>query len=352
VKTQKVLKILLLVLVSGTLFYWSYQKYFPNAQQPRKTMLALLPQKASIVLFVDVSELRTSAFLGNLYSVMPNPQADPEYAAFIKETGFNYERDLTRVAASFQRKERDYLFFAVAEGKFDTQKLSAYASRNGKREIRNGRELFSFKNAAGTKGISLTFLSKDRIALTSDFAFPIFPDASRTESASSDWSSRFERLAGSSIILISRQDSWLGAALTARAPGGLQSPQLSALLDQLSWVTVGAKPDGDHLRIVLEGECSSDANARQLSDLLNGIVLLAEAGLNDAKTRKQMDPATREVFLDLLKTADISKIDRGDVHAVRLIIELTPKLLNAAPSNQPHAHLPGNYNFSISAGVR
>ncbi len=314
-------------------------------------MLALLPKDSSSVLFVDLAELRASAFLPSLYSLLPGPQSDPEYAAFIKETGFNYERDLTRVAASFQRKGQAYFFFAVADAKFDKQKIIAYSSKNGKQEIKNGREVFSFKDASGTKNISLTFLSNGRITLTTDPPAMNFPGPARPESSNADWSSRFERLAGSPVFLITRQDAALGAALAAHAPGGLQSPQLSSLLDQLSWVTVGAKPEGDGLRMVVEGECPSDAISAQLSDLLNGIVLLAQAGLNDAQTRKQLDPITREAFLELLKTADISKFDRGDAHAVRLIFELTPKILSAAPPNQPHAQLPRNPVSAASRGV-
>jgi len=351
VNAKKILSIVTLVLLGGGLFYWSYKKYYPDLQQKRKEMLGLLPSEASSVFFVDVADLRASAFLANLYSLAPNPQEDPDYAAFVKETDFDYERDLKRVAASFQKKGQDYILFAVADGKFNKQKIVAYASKFGKREAKTGRELFSFKDASGTKSISLAFLSNDRIALTSDPFSPNFPDPLKSSSPDSDWSTRFDRLAGSPVFLITRQDAALGAALTARAPGGLQSPQLSALLDQLSWVTIGAKPEGNRLRIVAEGECPSDAIARQLSDLLNGIVLLAQAGLNDARTRQQLKPATREAFLELLKTADISKFDRGDAHSVRLIFELTPKLLNAAPANQPHAYGPKNSNLPLGALV-
>src|SRR5256885_10925111 len=46
-----------------------------------------------------------------------------------------------------------------------------------------------------------------------------------------------------------------------------------------------------------EGECTAEATARQLVDLMNGVVILAQLGLNDAKTRQQLDPAAREAYL-------------------------------------------------------
>jgi hypothetical protein len=216
--------------------------------------------------------------------------------------------------------------------------------------MRTGREVFTFKQASGPKNSFLTFLSNDRIAWTSDPASPYFPVALKSRSANLEWSSRFERLAGSPLFFVARRDAGLGAALNSRAPGGLQSPQLSALLDRLSWVTVGAQPEGDRLRVVAEGECPVDSIADQLSDLLNGIILLAEAGLSDAKTRNQLDPATREAFLDLLKNADISKFDRGEVHAVRLIVELTPRLLNAARSTEPQTRARGKSHLPVGVG--
>jgi hypothetical protein len=132
-----------------------------------------------------------------------------------------------------------------------------------------------------------------------------------------------------------RQDAGAGSALAAQAPGGLRSPQLSTLLDQLQWITLAAKPDNTLLRVVAEGECATDATVRQLADLLNGVVILAQAGLNDAKTRQQLDPATREAYLELLKSADVSKLDRAGTKSVRLVLEVTPKFLAAARTATP-----------------
>jgi hypothetical protein len=110
VNPQRVLKILLLVLLCGPLLYWSHRTYFPDPQQQRKSLLALLPPEASWVFFVDLADLGRSGFLANLYSLAPQPQTDPDYAAFIKQSGFNYERDLYRLAVSYQRKGQDYFF--------------------------------------------------------------------------------------------------------------------------------------------------------------------------------------------------------------------------------------------------
>ena len=126
-----------------------------------------------------------------------------------------------------------------------------------------------------------------------------------------------------------------GSALAARAPGGLQSPQLSALLDQLEWITLAGKPEGDRLRVVTEGECAAEATVRQLADLLNGVLILAQAGLNGPKTRQQLDPQAREAYLEMLKSADVSRLNRVETKSVRLVFDVTPRFLAAARTATP-----------------
>jgi hypothetical protein len=116
----------------------------------------------------------------------------------------------------------------------------------------------------------------------------------------------------------------------------LQSPQLSALLEQLQWVTLAGKPEGDRLRVVVEGEAPTDSVARQLSDFLSGALILAQAGLNGPQVRQQLDPQAREAYLEILKGADISRIDRSDTKAVRVVFDVTQKFLSAARNAVPN----------------
>jgi len=147
-------------------------------------------------------------------------------------------------------------------------------------------------------------------------------------SIGNDWRERFVRLAGSPVFAVIRQDA--AATLVSRAPRGLRSPQLSSLLTQLRWITIAAKPDADQLRLVAEGESTSESAQRQLADVLNGVVILAQAGLSDPKVRQQLAPDVRQACLDLLKSADVSRIDRGETKSVRLVLSLTPQFLEAA----------------------
>jgi hypothetical protein len=336
----------IVILCASTFF--GYRKWGATSGASREELLALMPTDASAVFFADFDELRHAPFLTEIYAWAPKLQADADYAQFVKETGFDYERDLHRVALAMLKHGQDSALIAIVDGKFDRQKISAYAGKNGSSARASGHEIFSVTLTGSSKKISFTFLRNDRIALTNDADLNIFLDAKKRAQDAAEWRTRFERLAGSPVFAVFRQDASAGATLSAQAPGGLRSPQLSALLDQLQWITLAGKPDNDRLRVAAEGECSADTTARQLADMLNGVVILAQAGLNDAKTRQQLDPAAREAYLELLRGADISKLDRGDTKSVRVLLEITPAILGAArraplvnPDSPPAKPLPG-----------
>ncbi len=335
------------LLLSAAGFY-IYQRRCASSSSGRNDLLDRMPADASAVVFADLTELRRAPFVAQLFAWAPQPEPDEDYARFLKETGFNYERDLNRLAIAFQRAAQDSAFFAVADGRFDRQKILALASRSGTVEKRGGHEILAIPENGEAKKIYLTFLSDDRMALTDRADLGQTLGGRKRGEDGAEWRSRFERLGGSPIFAVIRQDAAPGEALTERIPAGISSPQLSNTLDRLQWITVAGKPENDHLRVVAEGECASDDTARQLADLLNGVLALAEAGLNDPKTRQQLDPSLREAYLALLKSVDVSKLDRGDTKSVRLAFEITPAFLESArrasmgPTSPPAKPAPGN----------
>jgi hypothetical protein len=315
----------------------AYWRWHDAGSRTRDFVLSAMPPDASAVLFADLAELRGAPFAAAFYNWIPKKQADPEYAQFLRETAFDYERDLDRVAVAVIKTEKESKVFAVAEGRFDRKKIEAYASRSGTREIRGGREILTVPLSDSARKISFAFLSKEEVALTDapDLAVFLAPLPNSTDAR--EWRERFTREAGSPVFAVIRQDAAAGSALASRTPGGFQSPQLSGLLDQLQWITLAGKPQDDALRIVAEGECTSDQTARQLADLLNGVLVLAQAGLSTPKTRQQLNPRIRDAYLELIKGADISRFDRGETKSVRVVFDVTPKLLEAATMAVPAA---------------
>jgi hypothetical protein len=291
----------------------------------RADLLSLMPADASGVGFLDLAQLRNSPFLTQLMSWAPQPTPDSDYAQFVQATGFNYERDLDRLALAFNRQSRNLTIFAVAEGRFDRKKIEEYAGRFGSLKTADGRTLFAVPIAESERKAYFTFLRNDRIAWGNDssYFFQRPPSTSPEE-----WREHFSRVAGTPVFAVLRQDS-MAASTLAQAPGGFRSPQLAALLSQLQWISISGKPEGNLLRVVFDGECMTGTTVHQLKELLSGIVVLAQIGLNDPKIRKQLDPGLRQGYLDLLRSADIQELDRGTSKSVRVVFDVTPNVWQA-----------------------
>lgn len=329
------------ILLAGCLLsldaYWHWHDAGAGT---RDTVLSAMPSDASAVLFADLKELRRSPFANELYHWIPKSQADAEYTEFLRTTGFDYERDLDRVGIAVINGEKGRQLLAIAEGRFDRGKIEAYASQSGTRVIRGGREIFSVTLNENARTISFAFVSKDEIVLADTGNLAALLAASPSGTDARDWRERFARVAGSPLFAIMRQDAAAGNALASRTPGGFQSPQLSALLNQLQWISLAGKPEEGALRIVAEGECANEQTSRQLSDLLSGMLILAQAGLNGPQTRQQLDPRIRDAYLEMIKGADVSRLDRGETKSVRLVFDVTSKFLSAASNAVPATPVP------------
>jgi hypothetical protein len=298
--------------------------------QTRAHLLQLVPSDATAVIFVDLDELRASPFLAKLYTWAPQLKEDSEYAQFVRDSGFSYERDLRRVALAISNHGSTTNLFAVADGIFDRKKIEAFFSRSGKSRQQGKWKVFQLNAAPNEEPFSFAFLGSGRIAVGDSENFLAALSSMQNGSSQSEWTARFERLAGSPFFAVIRQDSALQRAFTSAAPGGFRSPQLASLLAQLQWISVAGKPDGEQLRVVADGECLDPAAASQLRDFLQGILLLAQNGLHDPKLRQKMNPEERQAYLEIIRSADIQKIDRGEWKSVRLSVEITPAFLDLA----------------------
>jgi hypothetical protein len=321
-----------MILVALLLF--AYGHWRGSDANPTMQLLQAMPSDANTVVYVDAKALRQSPFLAELYKWIPQAAMDADYTRFVRSTGFNYETDLDRLGLAFTRRGQDSTVFALAQGRFDRKKITTYALQSGTRQTHGGHEIFSVPISGESRGITFAFFGDNRIALANGSGVDSAFSGAAGDADAIAWRERFNRLAGSPVFAVIRQDSAAGAALSNRVPS-YQSPQLSALLEQLQWITVAGKPEGDRMRVVLEGEGRPQTDTRQLSDVLNGLLLFAQAGLSDPKMRQQLQPQVREAYLDVLKSVDVSQLDRGDTKSVRVIFLITPSFLEAARSAMP-----------------
>src|SRR5579862_8780461 len=101
-QTQKKTIAGILLLAAAIVSTWLYYRSTSgDSRSAREGLLAQLPADSTSVVYVDLQELRASSFLKQILAWAPRPAADEEYTKFVQATGFDYERDLDRIAISF-----------------------------------------------------------------------------------------------------------------------------------------------------------------------------------------------------------------------------------------------------------
>lgn len=88
-------------------------------------MVALLPRRDLISGFVNVDLLRRAGLLKLLQA--SKPEQDPDYERFVRDSGFDYGRDVRAIAGAANAKQ----IFLVVRGTFDWARLREYAARHG-----------------------------------------------------------------------------------------------------------------------------------------------------------------------------------------------------------------------------
>src|ERR1700686_2618379 len=102
---------ILLIAIGGV---YSYLRWGGAGEGTRDALLPAMPADPNAVFFADLAELRPTQFAAELFKWAPRPAADAEYAQFVRDTGFDYERDLDRVALAVIKHGPDTIFFVVA----------------------------------------------------------------------------------------------------------------------------------------------------------------------------------------------------------------------------------------------
>ncbi len=304
--------ILVLVLVGGT-FYWLSQRRAPAPAATISEVFQDIPGDAIAIVSVDLKDLRNSPFWQKTSTMFPETERDPEFKQFVSETGFDYERDLDRfIVATRLLPGNQPQSVAIADGHFDRAKVRAYAQRRGRTELRDGTETYIFDTERKT-AIQFHFLSDSRIMLTE-----IARAASALSSTKAMGSAMREKLAsvsGATIFAVVQVE-----ALPKTDNRSEQDPfqPLRDLRGTLDWLTLAAQPEGERLRVQLQGQAASTFKAMQAGVLLDGLKMLATSALRNPNTKTDLTEEEQEALLDLLEKTQITR--EGNLLQARLEI--------------------------------
>jgi len=295
-------------------------------------VLSLLPPGAPVIAFGDVAALRSSPFAADLDALGPPPEEEKDYRDFVRETGFDYSRDLDRFAVDVWIDTAHPLpdgsprvsLIAIADGRFDRAKISAYALRAGKISKHGDNDVYDVPSGIPGEKISFAFLSPTRIVLAQSQTLDTV--LAKTGNASLDAATRdrIARVSGATFFAVAKTDD-LPKII---AIPGVQSGQLNRILKSIQGLTFAGHPDGNKLAVAAEADCDSMIDALELSKLLDMLRWLGRAALADPRTRAQMRPGDAAALDRILKIANVSR----DSHWVRVRVDLPPDILKASPA--------------------
>jgi hypothetical protein len=285
---------------------------------PFPELFSALPAGAPTLAYIDLAAIRGSSFYQRRPDKGPIAVPNQDYSDFMRSTGFDFEKDLERVvvaswppdASNGPRKS-----VAIAEGNFDRAKIRDYATHKGKLDHQQGREVFLFPGNDPKTTNAITFLDDRRIALVAGSSIaPLFE--SHADAAGDPVRERAARLDGAAIFLITQVPPIPDNA-GAGAPGGAQ---MLTLARSVQWLTFAARPEGNDLRVSLEGECDNASDAAQLKTALELMRMFGRSGLEGQKNKQSMKPATLAMLENMLSTADVTQA----AERVRILVEVTP----------------------------
>src|SRR5512141_452143 len=136
-RTRKLIVFVVVLLVVATIGFAIYLRK-RAAPEPAR----LLPE-SDVVFYVNLRNVRRLTSFGE----NPVKTEEPEYQEFVKETGFQFERDLEEAAFAVHKvtippekkgapATSEARFSEVFVGKFDSQKLTTYLHKISKAEER------------------------------------------------------------------------------------------------------------------------------------------------------------------------------------------------------------------------
>jgi hypothetical protein len=361
------------------------------------SLVSLLPPGAPYVFYVDVAALRKAEFLAKLSAIFPAPAEDPEYTEFVRATGFDYSRDLDRVAitsipgassagsiSGSSSGVSATAFMTLAEGRFDQQKIQAYALRSGKTEQRDGQTFYVIDsgasvnttgkttsgnatgNASGNSSgkapgkqsgnssgnpsgniVTLRFLSATRIELITrpKQSAPSENSAQRNSGRSdspqnsspapsaadvSAFRDHVARVSGAMVFGVLRMDS----VPRDLSLGPVRMDAIADTIKNVHWLSLAVTAEGENLRVSIEGECGSMLESAQLQVGLGALRMLGRGALSDPSVRRQITPEGLAALDKLAAQIDISH----DGARVRIMAVLSPDMLTSFAAPPPNSH--------------
>jgi hypothetical protein len=288
---------------------------------PEPEVLNLLPADAPVILYIDATAFRTAPLAAEITALAPRISQEPEYERFVQQTGFDYSRDLRRLAAAIWPRTSPPRAMVIAEGQFDSQKIRTYALSFGKIAQIAGKEVLLVTLHNPEKEIAIAFLSPQLLALSDGVPLGSILTGPPVVPADPEFSDCVRSVVESPFFAVARVDALPQySTLHSEIEG-----QLNALFSGARYLTLALQPAGQFLELTLDARTDSLPSALRISTTLEGLRFVGGAALADPRARHRLGPEEAGLLDTILRTA---KISHGSKDAT-VRVTLTPELLRS-----------------------
>jgi hypothetical protein len=233
-------------------------------------LIQRLPANSSAIVYVDFAALRRAGFLKTFSP--PAVAQDPEYRAFVAETGFDYSRDLDAALVAFTPTGRYFL----VRGRFDWTLLRSHLQKQGG-VCRNA--FCRVGGSAPERNISYFPIDRNVMGLA------VSPDAWAATQLQIRREQRLE-LPGEPVWAVFRGSS---LAESGSLPSG--SVAFARALAGAERVVLAAAPQDDGVEMIMRVTCATGDQAKELVARLREIT----ATLRDLIHREGQTPNPRDL---------------------------------------------------------
>ncbi|MDQ6705877.1 MAG: hypothetical protein M3Z85_07920 [Acidobacteriota bacterium] len=254
--------VLAIVFFAAAFYGWRNLQKERELDKPA-VLLSRLPTKDAVVLSVDFAALRRGGIL-DLLSKSKVPE-EPEYQTFVRNSNFDYKRDLDSALVAFAP---DGTFFLI-NGRFDWRKLVEYAKLQGGSCY---GDLCRMTGSTATRRISFVPLRQDLMALA----------VSGDDLAAS----RLKEPGPRRAIQVPSQPVWLSIPSSAlktgsKLPAGTRL--FTSAMAGAEDVTLTLGPQGQSFDARLEASCHSQADAASLAAQLEKVTAMLQGPPGDLR---------------------------------------------------------------------
>jgi hypothetical protein len=312
--------------------YRGRPKPFPRPSATAQEGLAWIPAQATLLVGVDLAGLRQQSWLvGTIQQVAGDVREEPDYAAFVTATGFDYSRDLDHLWLGAFGPAQQPQMAGVAQGRFARNRILAYVREQGATLRRHqGFEIYELSLAPAAAGepprrFAVAFLDDSHLAFGSDAeraGMVIDCWLGRAAAVDSDPARRDELqqlAAGWQAWAVDTSGLW-----ESLFSGNQPAPSdMGAVIAQLA---VGLRAGEQGLELGAEARCREPGQAKRLHDNLKLMALLGQVALSRQKDE------TMQALGEALK--NLSLAQREQVVEARLVLSpaTVATLLRAAPA--------------------